>query len=238
MYYHRQLERKIIEVSKEYACITLYGARQTGKSTMIRNLFPEYEYVTMDSSKERILAKDDPDLFLSAHDMPLIIDEIQKAPRLMESIKERIDEVKLKRVNEGTPLTLMYILTGSNTHEIREKASETLAGRTALIEVNSLSECEKLKKEGNEFVPEIEVLKGKQSGLVAKNRYEVFDEIFLGGMPEYWTLRPNRDTFFESYIATYLEKDVSRMINVGRMDDFRKFMRIVALRTSQQLYYT
>ena len=103
MYYHRQLERKIIEVSKEYACITLYGARQTGKSTMIRNLFPEYEYVTMDSSKERILANDDPDLFLSAHDMPLIIDEIQKAPRLMESIKERIDEVKLKRVNEGTP---------------------------------------------------------------------------------------------------------------------------------------
>ena len=238
MYYHRQLERKIIEVSKEYACITLYGARQTGKSTMIRNLFPEYEYVTMDSSKERILATDDPDLFLSAHGMPLIIDEIQKAPRLMESIKERIDEVKLKRVNEGTPLTLMYILTGSNTHEIREKASETLAGRTALIEVNSLSECEKLKKEGNEFVPEIEVLKGKQSGLVAKNRYEVFDEIFLGGMPEYWTLRPNRDTFFESYIATYLEKDVSRMINVGRMDDFRKFMRIVALRTSQQLDYT
>lgn len=57
-------------------------------------------------------------------------------------------------------------------------------------------------------------------------------------MPEYWTLRPNRDTFFESYIATYLEKDVSRMINVGRLDDFRKFMRIVALRTAQQLDYT
>ena len=57
-------------------------------------------------------------------------------------------------------------------------------------------------------------------------------------MPEYWTLRPNRDTFFESYIATYLEKDVSRMINIGRLDDFRKFMRVVALRTSQQLDYT
>lgn len=107
-----------------------------------------------------------------------------------------------------------------------------------MIEVNSLSECEKLKKEGNMFFPDIEVLKEKQSELVPKNRYEVFEEIFLGGMPEYWTLRPNRDTFFESYIATYLEKDVSRMINVGRLDDFRKFMRIVALRTSQQLDYT
>ena len=140
MYYHRQLERKIIEVANEYACVTLYGARQTGKSTMVRNLFPDYEYVTMDSSKERILASDDPDLFLNAHNTPLIIDEIQKAPDLMESIKIRIDEAKLKCVNEEESLPLMYILTGSNTHEIREKASETLAGRTALIEVSSLSE--------------------------------------------------------------------------------------------------
>ena len=238
MYYHRELERKISEVIKEYACVTLFGARQTGKSTMIRNMFPEYEYVTLDSSKERILATDDPELFLSAHGMPLIIDEIQKVPGLMESIKIRIDEAKLKRVNEGAPLSLMYILTGSNTHEIREKASETLAGRTALIEVSSFSECEKLKKSGHEFIPDIEVLKRKQTELTPKNRFEIFDEIFLGGMPEYWTLRPDRDTFFESYIATYLEKDVSRMINIGRIDDFRKFMRIAALRTSQQLDYT
>lgn len=238
MYYHRQLERKIIEVAKEYACITLFGARQTGKSTMIRNLFPEYEYVTLDSSRERILANDDSELFLSAHKTPLIIDEIQKAPGLMESIKIRIDEEKLKRVNDEKPLPLMYILTGSNTHEIREKASETLAGRTALIEVNSLSECEKQRKPGNEFIPKLDILKEKQTELAPKNRYEIFEEIFLGGMPEYWTLRPNRDTFFESYIATYLEKDVSRMINVGKIDDFRKFMRIIALRTSQQLDYS
>ncbi len=238
MYYHRQLERKIMEVAGEYACTTLFGARQTGKSTMIRNLFPEMEYVTLDSSKERILATDDPELFLSAHGMPLIIDEIQKASGLMESIKIRVDEEKLKRVNDGKALSIMYILTGSNTHEIREKASETLAGRTALIEVSSFSECEKQKKEGNAFTPDIAVLKSKQSDLVPKNRYEVFEEIFLGGMPEYWTLRLERDTFFESYIATYLEKDVSRMINVGRLDDFRKFMRIIALRTSQQLDYS
>ncbi len=238
MYYHRQLERKILEVTKEYACVTLFGARQTGKSTMIRNLFPEYEYVSLDNARERILAKDDPELFLSAYGMPLIIDEIQRVPELMENIKIRIDEAKLKRVNEGVSLPLMYILTGSNTHEIREKAAETLAGRTAVIEVNSLSECEKLQKEGNEFIPDIEILKRKQSELVPKNRYEVFEEIFLGGMPEYWTLRPERNTFFDSYISTYLEKDVAKLINVGRIDDFRKFMRILALRTSQQLDYS
>ncbi len=238
MYYHRQLERKIIELSNEFACITLYGARQTGKSTMIRNLFPEYEYVTLDKSKERILASDDPELFLETHGTPLIIDEIQKVPELMESIKIRIDEAKLKRVQQGQAAPLMYILTGSNTHEIREKASETLAGRTAILEVHSLSECEKRKKEGNEFIPDVDILKQKQAELLPRNRFEVFEEIYLGGMPEYWTLRPDRDAFFEGYISTYLEKDVSRMINVGRLDDFRRFMRITALRTSQQLDYT
>lgn len=238
MYYHRQLEKKILKIAGEYACITLYGARQTGKSTMIRNLFPDYEYVTLDKSNERILASDDPELFLDSHGVPLIIDEIQKVPDLMEAIKIRIDEEKLKNVSEEKTLPLMYILTGSNTHEIRENASETLAGRTALIEVNSFSKCEKLKKTGDEFVPDIQILQAKQKEFKPENRHRIFDEIYLGGMPEYWIKKPDRDTFFESYISTYLEKDVSRMINVGRMDDFRKFMRIVALRTSQHLDYT
>ena len=139
MYYHRHLEKKILESSNEFACITLYGARQTGKSTMVRNLFPDCEYVTLDNSRERLLATDDPELFLNAHGTPLIIDEIQKVPALMESIKIRIDEAKLRSVEIGSATGLMYILTGSNTHEIREKASETLAGRTAMIEVNSFS---------------------------------------------------------------------------------------------------
>ena len=238
MYYHRQLEKRIIETAKEFACITLYGARQTGKSTMIRTMFPKYEYVTLDNGKERDLASNDPELFLSAHGIPLIIDEIQKVPELMEAIKMRIDEAKLKIVAQGTATGLMYILTGSNTYEIRQKASETLAGRTAIIEVTSLSDSEKRKLSGNEFNPDIEVLKSRQELFVPKNRFEIFDEIFLGGMPEYWTLRPDRDTFFESYIATYLEKDISKMINVSRLDDFRRFMKIVALRTAQQIDYT
>ena len=238
MYYHRQLENKILDMANEFACITLYGARQTGKSTMIRNLFEDYEYVTLDKAKERELAINDPELFLDSHGMPLIIDEIQKVPDLMEAIKIRIDDAKLRNTKNDLQTGLMYILTGSNTHEIRENASETLAGRTAIIEVNSLSYCEKRKTEGNEFIPDLDRIKKCQRRFQPQNRYEIFDEIFLGGMPEFWVLRPDRNTFFESYISTYLEKDVSRMINITRLDDFRRFMRIVALRTSQQLDYT
>ena len=140
MYYHRQLEPTLRKAAEEFACITLYGARQTGKSTMVRTLFDGIEYVTLDQSRERMLASEDPELFLQSHAVPLVIDEIQKVPELMEAVKIRIDEAKLNSVRTGTKTGLMYILTLSNTHEIREKASETLAGRTAIIEVTSLSE--------------------------------------------------------------------------------------------------
>ena len=238
MYYHRQLEKTILKAAGEFACITLYGARQTGKSTMVRTMFDHIEYVTLDNSRERALAKQDPELFLESHGMPLIIDEIQKADTLMEAIKIRIDEAKLNGVKTGENMGLMYILTGSNTHEIRQQASETLAGRTAIIEVGSLTECEKRQVEGEAFVPDIKIIKRKQSKLSAKNRFEVFEEIFKGGMPEYWINNTDRTTFFESYISTYLEKDVSKMINVDKMDDFRRFMTITALRTGQQVDYT
>lgn len=238
MYYHRQLEKTVLKAADEFACVTLYGARQTGKSTMVRTMFENIEYVTMDNSRERTLAKQDPELFLEAHGIPLIIDEIQKVDSLMEAIKIKIDEAKLNAVKTGERIGLMYILTGSNTHEIRQKASETLAGRTAIIEVGSLTECEKRQIEGEAFIPDIERIKSKKAKLVPKNRFEVFEEIFKGGMPEYWINKPDRTTFFESYITTYLEKDVSKLIYVDKMDDFRRFMMITALRTGRQVDYT
>ena len=78
MYYQRQLEKVLLETAKYFSCITLYGARQTGKSTMARNVFNNYEYVTLDDRRERELAQNNPELFLDSHSVPLIIDEIQK----------------------------------------------------------------------------------------------------------------------------------------------------------------
>ena len=237
MYYQRQLEGVLKKVAKEYSAITLYGARQTGKSTMVRNVFPKLEYVTLDNAKEMDLAKRDPELFLDAHSVPVIIDEIQKVPELFEAIKIRIDNEKLQNLRSNKKNEVMYILTGSNQHQIKEKATESLAGRTAIIEVNSLSFCEKSKVKGNAFDPNIEVLRSKK-GFVAKNRYEIFEEIFKGGMPEYYINKMDRNMFFESYISTYLEKDVSKLINVDKLTDFRRFLTVTALRTGQQIDYT
>ena len=237
MYYKRQLEDVVKKAAKEYAAITLYGARQTGKSTMVRNIFPQMEYVTLDNAKEMDLAKRDPELFLDAHVCPLIIDEIQKVPELFETIKIRIDNAKLHNLRANKKGEVMYILTGSNQHQIKEKATESLAGRTAIIEVNSLSFCEKMKKKGSAFIPDVDIL-SKKKGYIPKNRYEIFEEIFRGGMPEYYINKMDRTMFFESYISTYLEKDVSKLINVDKITDFRRFLTITALRTGQQIDYT
>ncbi len=237
MYYKRQLEDVVKKAAKEYAAITLYGARQTGKSTMVRNIFPQMEYVTLDNAKEMDLAKRDPELFLDAHVCPLIIDEIQKVPELFETIKIRIDNAKLHNLRANKKGEVMYILTGSNQHQIKEKATESLAGRTAIIEVNSLSFCEKMKKKGSAFIPDVDTL-SKKKGYIPKNRYEIFEEIFRGGMPEYYINKMDRTMFFESYISTYLEKDVSKLINVDKITDFRRFLTITALRTGQQIDYT
>ena len=107
MYYHRQLESAVLKAADEFACVTLYGARQTGKSTMVRTLFDSIEYVTLDHSRERLLASEDPELFLQSHSIPLVIDEIQKVPALMEAVKIRIDEAKLNSVRTGIKTGLM-----------------------------------------------------------------------------------------------------------------------------------
>ena len=86
MYYHRQLEKTVLKAADEFACVTLYGARQTGKSTMVRTMFENIEYVTLDNSRERTLAKQDPELFLESHGTPLIIDEIQKVDTLIRQL--------------------------------------------------------------------------------------------------------------------------------------------------------
>ena len=237
MYYKRQIEDVVKSAAKDYAAITLYGARQTGKSTMVRNLFPQMEYVTLDNTKELDLAMRDPELFLDSHSIPVIIDEIQKAPEIFESIKIRIDNAKLNNLRSDKRNELMYILTGSNQHQIKQKATESLAGRTAIIEVNSLSYCEKTKKKGAAFVPDVDVLRGKK-GFVPKNRFEIFEQIFIGGMPEYYIKKMDRTMFFESYISTYLEKDVSKLINIDKLADFRRFLTVTALRTGQQIDYT
>ena len=131
-YIKRDLEDKIISLSKEYSCILITGPRQVGKTTVLRQLMDENrEYVTLDDLEERGLAKRDPAMFLAMHSTPLMIDEVQYAPELFSYIKMEID----KGAAPGT-----YWLTGSQAFKLMELAQESLAGRVAVLHMSSLSQ--------------------------------------------------------------------------------------------------
>ena len=131
MYIKRDLENKIIALSKEYSCLLITGPRQVGKTTVLQHLTaPDRTYVTLDDLEERRMAKNDPALFLQIHDLPIFIDEIQYAPELFSYIKIAID-------NGAAPGS--FWLTGSQSFKMMELAQESLAGRTAILRMGSLS---------------------------------------------------------------------------------------------------
>ena len=114
MYLKRNIEEKLIEASHQFASITIYGSRQVGKSTLIEKIFSKMEYVTLDDIEVRDYALKDPKGFLKYYGKPLIIDEIQKAPKLLEYIKIEIDEMKKACLKNNEKNKLLYVLSGSN----------------------------------------------------------------------------------------------------------------------------
>lgn len=240
MYIKRALETEIIESSKEFACITIYGARQTGKSTTIKHIFGEnFNYVTLDDLSVRNYAITDPKGFLDFYSYPLVIDEIQKAPSLLNYIKIIIDNNKLEWLKNNEKTKLLYVLTGSNQFELQEAISESLAGRTAVFDMSSLSFAEIYNYENiSVFKPDINILKEKEKkNHIFRSRKEIFEDIFKGGMPEYIANNINRDRFFNSYITTYIEKDVKKIISSSKESVFLTFMEYIALRTANQIDY-
>lgn len=237
----RNIENKLIEASKQFASITIYGSRQVGKSTLIQHLFPTISYVTLDDIEIRDYAIRDPKGFIKYYSSPLVIDEIQKAPQLLEYIKIEIDNMKKKFLSNNEPLKFLYILSGSNQFELQEAITESLAGRTCVFNLSSLSYNEiKGRKSSSYFNPSIDNLRDKEQLLNGnyRSRKEIFEDIFVGGMPEYISLQLNRDMFFKSYITTYIEKDVKQIISATKETTFMNFMKYVALRTACQIDYT
>lgn len=242
MEYARTLEKKINQIKDEYAAITIYGARQVGKTTLAIKLFGgKMRVVSLDILENRTLANTNPKLFLESFSWPIIIDEIQKGAPLLDEIKNVIDIEKNKCLKEGRKVPLMFVLTGSNQFELQRLVSDSLSGRTAILNLSSLSNNEIEQIDGNIFDPNLDVLKEKYAQIKDKNLYrtrkEIFERIFKGGMPEYIANNLERNTFFGSYISTYIEKDVKKIINVNKEADFLRFIDYMALRTAQQINY-
>ena len=228
-YIKRDIEDKIISLSKEYSCILITGPRQVGKTTVLRQLMDDNrEYVTLDDMDERSLAKRDPAMFLQIHSTPIMIDEVQYAPELFSYIKMEID----KGAAPGT-----YWLTGSQAFKLMELAQESLAGRVAILHMSSLSQHE-IYGSGNctPFTLDLGALKAREKTNAPADIAEIYDRIWKGSMPGLASGKfSDRDVFYSSYLQTYIDRDVKEQVQLADPLLFRDFVRAAACRAGQML---
>lgn len=228
-YIQRGLENKIMALSKEYACILLTGPRQVGKTTVLRRLMTDSrEYVTLDDLEERSLAKRDPAMFLQMHPAPLMIDEVQYAPELFTYIKIEID----KGAAPGS-----YWLTDSQAFSVMELAQESLAGRTAVLHMTSLSQHE-IFGSGDcpPFTLDLTTLKARETTHQPAGIKEIYERIWNGSMPGLISGKfTDRDVFYSSYLQAYIERDVKEQVQLSDPLLFRDFVRAAACRAGQML---
>ena len=228
-YIKRDIEDKIISLSKEYSCILITGPRQVGKTTVLRQLMDDNrEYVTLDDMDERSLAKRDPAMFLQIHSTPIMIDEVQYAPELFSYIKMEID----KGAEPGT-----YWLTGSQAFKLMELAQESLAGRVAILHMSGLSQHE-IYGSGDcaPFTLDLGALKAREKTNAPADIAEIYNRIWKGSMPGLASGKfSDRDVFYSSYLQTYIDRDVKEQVQLADPLLFRDFVRAAACRAGQML---
>ena len=228
-YIKRDIESKIISLTKEYPCILITGPRQVGKTTVLHHLMAsDRNYVTLDDLEERKLAKTDPALFLQMHDLPLFIDEVQYAPELFSYIKIAID-------NGAAPGS--FWLTASEAFRTMGLAQESLAGRTAILHIPSLSQHEIYGSGVNTpFSVELSALKIRRVTGTVTNIEGIYQRIWNGSLPGYVSGKfTDRDVFYFSYLQTYIDRDVSELVALTDKLLFQDFVRAAACRAGQML---
>ncbi|MBQ9421093.1 MAG: ATP-binding protein [Lachnospiraceae bacterium] len=207
-------------------CLLLTGARQVGKSTLVKHVFPDYHRANFDDRLTRLQAKEEPKLFFLNNPRPLFIDEVQKENSILEEIKLIIDESG-KRGE--------FILSGSQKLELMKGMSESLAGRVSVLELSGLSLREISGVSFNRhFVPTADYIDSREKELVPYS--DLWEVIHKGSYPELYDTERDWQDFYSSYVSTYLERDINELISADSLT-FTKFMTAVAARTGELLNY-
>lgn len=231
-YITRELERKFLKMNGFFKAVLVTGARQVGKTTMLKHLAEgtSRTYVSLDNAMARDLAKNDPVLFFQTYKLPILIDEVQKAPELFEQIKIICDETDEKG---------LIWLTGSQQYGMMKKVRETLAGRIGILELYSLSQREKKGLVFDEPLDfSITTLQARQQRVPRNDIERVFEHIWEGGMPQVWGADEElRGEYFNSYVDTYLMRDVAEAGGITDSVRFRKFLLGCAALVSEQVNY-
>lgn len=224
MYINRHILPYVSRMKNQFRVLLITGSRQVGKSTLLKEkLLPEYEYVTLDEFTELSLAQNDTALFFKNHPLPVIIDEVQRAPDLFLQIKLLADNSKEKG---------QIILTGSQSYRLLSKAADSLAGRVCIINMASLSLREKFSIDFNrEFLPTADYIESRKKSIIPYDN--LWNHIWRGSMPELADDSIEWEPFYRSYIRTYLDRDVADIITTKNLVKFHNFMQCIAARVGE-----
>lgn len=209
-YIKRDIEPLLLKAVKQFPAVVLTGARQTGKSTLLKKLFPNFSYANLDTLKSKSYASEDPQGFLNDHPCPVIIDEIQEVPELLSYIKENIDS---KRNKKG-----QYLITGSQQFSLMEGVQESLAGRAAIMDLAGFSMHETQSLIKSHTWPEI-VLKGSYPELCVNPKID-------------------KELWYSSYIKSVINRDIAKHIKEANLFTYEKFIILLAARISQEINYS
>lgn len=188
----------------EYFSVSIFGPRQCGKTTLAKNLFPSFSYANLEDMNVRSLAKNDPEEFFTRFPEPVIIDEIQRVPELLSTVQVRID----KNQKKG-----QYLITGSQQISLKSSISQSLAGRTAIVQMLPLSISE-LYSANIKLDRDCQLVSGFMPFLYAESGHSPFE-------------------YYKNYVNTYLERDIVQIATVHDLIRFEKFMRLLAGRVGQ-----
>ena len=203
---HRDIAEQVLECANQLPVVTVTGPRQSGKTTLCRQLFTEHPYVSLEDPGLRQFALDDPKRFLGGYPMGAILDEVQRAPDLLSYLQGIVDV----DATSGR-----WILTGSQNLSLLSQVTQSLAGRAGIFHLLPLS-----RREAMRFPRVPETLE---------------EAIFTGGYPRIFDRQLQPSSWLGMYAASYLERDVRQILNIGNMTTFQRFVQLAAGRTGQAL---
>jgi len=205
---YRDISKELLQQLKEYPVVTLLGPRQAGKTTLARGLLKNYAYVNLETPDVMAFAQEDPRGFLAQYADETIFDEIQRAPHLISYLQSIVDE---------SGKTGQFVLTGSHQLELRAAITQSLAGRTGILNLLPFS------------IAELE------AASIAFDKFEEY--VFTGFLPRVYDQNQRPNTAYANYYQTYIEGDVRQIIQLKDASQFDKFMRLLAGRTGQIMNY-
>jgi hypothetical protein len=227
----RTLTSAILEASASFKVVLLTGPRQVGKTTLLQEIQKDSRsYISLDDLTMRLAAQQDPASFIDRLSLPVLIDEVQYAPNLFPYIKMAVDKAK----QPG-----LFWLTGSQQFDMMKNVAESLAGRVAILNLQGISLAEEQNRADDPpFLPDLALLKSRQKTAKPLTLPDAYFKIWRGSYPDVVTHNgQNWERFYDSYVTTYIQRDVREYLNIHDTAVFHKFMQIAAARTGQLINY-